>query len=296
MDRLLGIKVFCTVVELKSFTAAAERLDLSATMASKHVMQLERRLGTRLLNRTSRHLSLTEAGSAYFEHSRRMLEDLEGVEEFLSHAAAVPRGVLRMTGPVWLGTPAFVSLLADYRTRYPDVRLDIDLSGRIVNLVEEGFDLALRVSANLGQSLIARPIAPVRFQLVASPEYLNRKGRPRSAAQLSDCATMSYTLSTFTNALLVQGPQGAETVKIAPILQSNSETLLHHAALAGMGLVFLPQLMIRDDIAAGRLEVVLPDYELGNAQLCGVYQSRSYLSSKVRTFLDFVSADPRMKA
>ncbi len=295
MDQLVGIKVFCTVVELKSFTAAAERLDISPTMTSKHVMQLERRLGTRLLNRTSRHLSLTEAGSAYFEHSRRMLEDLEGVEALVSNAAVIPRGLLRLTGPVWLGTPAFVSLLADYRSRYPEVRLEVDLSGRMVNLVDEGFDLALRVSANLSPSLIARPIAAVRFQLVASPDYLKRAGRPRSAAQLSEFATMSYTLSAFTNTLHVHGPQGAETIKITPILQSNSETLLHHAALAGMGLVFLPQLMIRDDVLSGRLEVLLPDYELGNAELCGVYQSRSYLSSKVRTFLAFVSADSRMK-
>jgi DNA-binding transcriptional LysR family regulator len=296
MDQLLGIKVFCTVVELRSFTAAAERLDISPAMTSKHVMQLERRLGTRLLNRTSRHMSLTEGGSAYFEHSRRMLEDLEGVEALVSNAAAiVPRGALKMTGPVWLGTPAFVSVLADYRNQYPEVRLDVDLSGRMVNLVEEGFDLALRVSANLGPSLIARPIAPVSFHLVGSPGYLNRVGRPRSAAQLSEHATLSYSLSTFGNTLLVHGPQGPESLNVTPILQSNSETLLHEAALQGMGLVFLPQLMIRDDVLAGRLEILLPDYQLGNAELCGVYRSRSFLSSKVRTFLDFLSADPRMK-
>ncbi len=295
MDQLFGIKVFCTVVELKSFTAAAQRLDISPTMTSKHVMQLERRLGTRLLNRTSRHMSLTEAGSAYFEHARRMLEDLEGVEALVSKAAVIPRGNLKMSGPVWLGTPAFVSVLADYQSQYPEVRLEVDLSGRMVNLVEEGFDLALRVSANLGQSLIARPIAPVRFHLVGSPDYLNRAGRPRNAAQLSEHATLSYTLSTFGNSLLVHGPEGPETIRITPILQSNSETLLHHAALEGMGLVFLPQLMIRDDVSAGQLEILLPDYQLGSAELCGVYRSRSYLSSKVRTFLDFVSADSRMR-
>jgi DNA-binding transcriptional LysR family regulator len=296
VDQLFGIKVFCTVVELKSFTAAAQRLDISPTMTSKHVAHVERRLGTRLLNRTSRHLSLTEAGRAYFEHARRMLEDLEGVEAVVSNAAVTPRGVLRMSAPVWLGTPAFVSLLADYQKKYPEVRLDVDLSGRMVNLVEEGFDLALRVSANLGQSLIARPIAPVQFQLVASPDYLKRTGRPLVATQLSEHAMMTYSLSTFANGLLVvQGPRGAETIKVVAVLQSNSETLLHQAALTGMGLVFLPQLMIRNDVTSGRLEVLLPDYQIGSAALCGVYQSRSYLSSKVRTFLDFVSADARMK-
>lgn len=294
MDQLFGIKVFCTVVELKSFTAAAERLDISATMTSKHVMQLEKRLGTRLLNRTSRHLSLTEAGNAYFEHSRRMLEDLEGVEAVVSNAAVVPRGVLKMSVPVWLGTPDFVSVLADYRSQFPEVRLDVDLSGRIVNLVDEGFDLALRVSASLGQSLIVRPIGKVRFHLVASPDYLAKAGRPLQAAQLPRHALMSYSLSPIGNGLTVMGPQGAETIKMIPVMQSNSETLLHLAVLQGMGLAFLPQVMIRNDVLEGRLEIVLPDYHLGNTQLCGVYQSRSYLSSKVRTFLDFVSADPRM--
>ena len=295
MDRLFGIRVFCTVVELKSFAAAADRLDISATMTSKHVIGLERRLGTRLLNRTSRHLSLTEAGSAYFEHARRMLEDLEGIEAVVSNAAVIPQGLLRVTGPVWLGTPAFVSVLADYRSRYPEVRLDVDLSGRIVNLVEEGFDLALRVSATLAQSLIARAVGPVQFQLVASPEYLSKAGRPLQLADLAEHAILSYSLSAIANGLQVRGPQGPETVKVVPTLQSNSETLLHLAALQGMGLVFLPQLMTRVDIEKKRLEVVLPDYHLGNAQLCGVYQSRSYLSSKVRTFLDFICADVRMK-
>jgi DNA-binding transcriptional LysR family regulator len=295
MDQLMGIRVFCLVVELKSFTAAASRLHLSPTMTSKHVMQLERRLGTRLLNRTSRHLSLTEAGGAYFEHARRMLEDLDGMEAVVSNAAVIPQGVLKITGPVWLGTPSFVGLLADYQAQYPEVRLDVDLSGRMVNLVEEGFDLALRVSSILGQSLIARPIAPVRFQLVGSPAYLNKAGRPQRAAQLSEHAVLSYSLAPTAQGLQIEGPQGVETIKTSPILQSNSETLLHLSALQGMGLVFLPQMMVRDDVLAGRLENLLTGYQFANLQLCGVYQSRSFLSSKVRTFLDFVSADPRMK-
>jgi DNA-binding transcriptional LysR family regulator len=294
MDQLFGIRVFCTVVELGSFAAAAKRLNISPTLTSKHVMQLEKRLSTRLLNRTSRHLSLTEAGNAYFEHSRRMLEDLQAVEAVVSNATVIPQGVLKISAPVWLGTPGFVSVLADYQRQYPEVRLDVDLSGRMVNLVDEGFDLALRVSATLGHSLIARPIGPVRFHLVASPGYLAKAGRPLHAAQLPEHAMMSYSLSPIANGMTVNGPQGAETIKIVPILQSNSETLLHLAALQGMGLAFLPQVMIRNDLLEGRLEIVLAEYHLGNAQLCGVYQSRSYLSSKVRTFLDFVSADPRM--
>jgi DNA-binding transcriptional LysR family regulator len=157
MDTLVSLKVFCLVVELKSFSSAARRLGISTAMASKHVMHLERRLNTRLLNRTSRSLSLTESGALYFDHSRRTLNDLEDVEAAVTKATVVPRGILRISAPVWLANPSFVGVLADYQARYPDVQLDIDLSGRIVNLVEEGFDLALRVARTLGDSLIARP-------------------------------------------------------------------------------------------------------------------------------------------
>lgn len=141
MDSLVSMRVFCLVAELKSFATAAQRLRISPAMASKHVMQLEKRLGTRLLNRTSRRVSLSESGALYFEQARQMLDSLDEVEAAVSNATVVPHGTLRLTAPVWMANAIFAGVLADYQARYPEVRLDVDLSGRLVNLVEEGLIL-----------------------------------------------------------------------------------------------------------------------------------------------------------
>lgn len=297
MDTLTSMKVFRLAVELKSFAAAARRLDISPAMASKHVMHLEQRLGTLLLNRTSRHLSLTEAGAVYFDHARQMLDDLEDVESVVSKATVAPSGILRISVPVWMANPDFIGLLNDYRERYPDVRLDVDLSGRFVNLVEEGFDLALRVTNPLGlaPSLIAKPIAPVTFHVVGSLDYLRRAGRPVRVTELAGHAMLGYSSVPAGTAMEVSGPYGEESVKVEPVLLSNNESLLRLAALEGMGLAILPKCQISRDLEAGRLEAVLTEYRVFDAHLFGVYQSRKYLSSKVRTFLDFIGDDPRFK-
>ena len=294
MDTLVSLRVFCTVAELKSFTAAADRLGLSAAMTSKHVMHLERHLSTRLLNRTSRHVSLTETGALYFEEARQMLSGLDEVEAAVSKATVVPRGVLRLSAPVWTANPVFSSVLADYRARYPEVWFDIDLSGRLVNLVEEGFDLALRAARSLDPSLIARLLGEVPFHMVASPGYLDRFGRPKSLAELNGRPLMAYSLIMSGGTLALDGPTGRETVTFVPVLRSANETLLHLAALEGMGLAFLPIWLVQSDLAQKRLETVLPEVRLGTP-LYGVYPSRKYLSAKVRTFLDFIASDPRLK-
>ncbi|MCP3462565.1 LysR family transcriptional regulator [Bradyrhizobium sp. CCGUVB23] len=294
MDSLVSMRVFCLVAELKSFATAAQRLRISPAMASKHVMQLERRLGTRLLNRTSRRVSLSESGTLYFEQARQMLDSLDEVEAAVSKATVVPRGVLRLTAPVWMANATFAGVLAEYQARYPEVRLDVDLSGRLVNLVEEGFDLALRATGAPDEALIARPISSVPFYMVAAPAFLKRAGRPTKLTDLAGRALLHYALypgESFSFA----GERGTETVKLNPVLRSGNETLLHMAALEGMGLAFLPKWLVADDIAAGRLEHVMPDQIIFAGKLFAVYPSRKYLSAKVRTFIDFVAADKRMK-
>ena len=286
--------MFCLVAELKSFAAAAKRLRLSPAMASKHVMQLEKRLGTRLLNRTSRRVSLSESGSLYFEQTRQMLDSLDEVEAAVSKATVVPRGRLRLTAPVWMANPMFAGVLADYQARYPEVCLDVDLSGRLVNLVEEGFDLALRATGAPDESLIARPITKVAFHLVAAPAFLDRAGRPTKFADLAGQAWLHYALypgETFS----LNRNGTVETVRPNPVLRSGNETLLHMAALEGMGLAFLPKWLVSDDITAGRLVALLPDDVIFEGRLFAVYPSRKYLSAKVRTFIDFVAADKRMR-
>ena len=295
MDTLISMRVFCLVAELKSFAAAAARLRISAAMASKHVMHLEKRLGTRLLNRTSRRVSLSESGTLYFEQTRQMLESLDEVEAAVGKATVVARGMLRVTTPVWMANPMFAKILADYQVRHPEVTLDVDLSGRLVNLVEEGFDLALRATAAPDEALIARPITKVAFHMVASPAYLDRVGRPTRLADLSGQPLLQYSLYAGAASLTLQGPLGEETAKLNPVLRSSNETLLHLAALEGMGLAFLPKWLISEDVAAGRLERVLPEQLTFEGRLFAVYPSRKYLSAKVRTFIDFLASDKRMK-
>ncbi len=296
MDTLTSLRVFCTVAELKSFTAAADRLGLSPAMASKHVMHLESRLGTRLLNRTSRHVSMTESGMLYLNQTRQMLDGLDEVEAAVSNVTVTPRGTLRLSAPVWAANTLVARMIAEYHQRYPDVRFDMDLSGRIVNLVDEGFDLALRATApeRLDPSLIARPLMQVAFHLVGSPAYLSRTGRPAAVADLNGHSLLAYSGMNSNGSIAVAGADGAETVNFRPVMQSENEIMLHLAALEGMGLVFLPTWMTQDDVSDGRLEMVLPKAVTFNATLHAVYPSRKYLSAKVRTFIDFLASRPNL--
>lgn len=288
------MRVFCLVAELKSFATAAQRLRISPAMVSKHVMQLEKRLGTRLLNRTSRRVSLSESGAIYFEQARQMLDSLDEIEAAVGNATVVPHGTLRLTAPVWMANTMFAGVLADYQARYPEVRLDVDLSGRLVNLVEEGFDLALRATGAPDEALIARPITSVPFYMVAAPAFIKRAGRPATFADLAGQALLHYALYPG-ESFSFTGEHGPETVKLNPVLRSGNETLLHMAALEGMGLAFLPKWLVAEDIASGRLEHVMPEHIIFVGKLFAVYPSRKYLSAKVRTFIDFIAADKRMK-
>lgn len=293
MDTLVSLRLFCTVAELKSFTAAADRLGLSPAMASKHVSQLEHRLGSRLLNRTSRRVSLTEAGALYFAQARQMLEGLDEVEAAIGNATLAPRGTLRLSAPVWVASTPFVTRMADYNRRYPDVCLDIHLSGRMVNLVDEGFDLALRATVpdRLDPGLVARPIMDIAFHLMASPAYLDRTGRPADIDALAGHALLRYSGIGSADSLSLTGPDGRpRKIPVRTVMQSENETVLHLAALSGMGLVFLPTWMVAADLEAGRLEQVLPDMASFAATLYAVYPSRKYLSAKVRTFVDVMAA------
>jgi DNA-binding transcriptional LysR family regulator len=295
MDTLISMRVFCTVAELKSFTAAAERLGVSPAMTSKHVMHLEERLSARLLNRTSRHVSLTESGALYFEQARQMVDGLDELEAAVGQTAVAPKGRLRLSAPVWMANPLFASLLTDYRARYPEVTLDVDLSGRLVNLVDEGFDLALRVTDSPDSGLIARAIADAPFYFVASPKFLARSGRPASLDDLKGAPLLAYSIVAGDGVVTLDNEQGRRTIRFTAVLQSGNETLLHYACLEGMGFAFLPKWLVSDDLAAGRLQRVLPKKMFFAGRLLAVYPSRKHLSVKVRSFLDFIARDPRLK-
>jgi DNA-binding transcriptional LysR family regulator len=225
-----------------------------------------------------------------------MLEGLDDVEAEISNVTVMPRGILKLSAPVWVANTLIARMLAEYHQRYPDVCLDMDFSGRIVNLVDEGFDLALRATApdRLDPGLIARPLTKIVFHAVGSPAYLARTGRPAKLTDLNGHSLLQYSGMNSNGSLGFDGPQGRETVKFQTVMQSENETMLHLAALEGMGLVFLPALMIQPDIAEGRLEMVLPKTLNFSTTLYAVYPSRKYLSAKVRTFIDFLSSRPQL--
>ncbi len=288
MDTLVSLRVFRQVAENGSFAAAAERVGVSPAMASKHVAHLERQLRARLFHRSSRHVSLTEAGSLFYESCRVALDSLDGGAASLSEGHVEPRGQLRVTAPVWCATAAFTELLAAYSKRHPQVALDLRLSNEKVDLAEGAFDLALRVTNEPSPSLIVRPICAVPFQAVAAPGFIaaqERAGR-RAATRALAAIVPSYLPASATV------PSGAGTsggVRVEAVMRTDNTHLMHQCVLAGMGVGFLPLWLVGEDLAAGRL-VPVPGAEPVPITLHGAYTSRMYLTPKVRSFIDFLAA------
>tara|TARA_R110000751_G_scaffold8822_7_gene34085 strand:- start:2196 stop:3101 length:906 start_codon:yes stop_codon:yes gene_type:complete len=289
MDTLLSLQVFAAIAEQKSFALVAERLGLSPAMTSKHVQHVEARVGARLLNRNSRNVSLTEAGTRYLATVRPLLEGLGEAEAQLSETRLAPQGTLKASMPVWMANPAFARILAAYHAENPDVTLDLDLSGRMVNMVEEGVDLALRVTEALGEGLIARKLAEVEFPLVASPAFLEKHGRPATKEDLNGSPFLVYTPMASGSRIRFDRGADALDLRFTPVLLSGNETLIQLAARQGMGFAFMPHWLVTDDIAKGLLEQVLPGTPWPKVPLHAIYPDRSYLPAKVRSFLDFLA-------
>jgi DNA-binding transcriptional LysR family regulator len=288
MDTLTSIRVFRQVVESGSFVAAAERLDMSTAMVSKHVMHVEQRLGVRLLNRNSRTLSLTEPGRVYFERTKTILDDLQETELELGSQSTVPRGTVRVTAPSFAAGRPMADLLAKYRQRYPEVVVDISFDDRPVDLVEEGYDVAMRITqdaAALPAGLIARPVRATRFVLAASHEYIQRRGLPRTIADLE---RHDFVGIANTDSLPMKGPQGMVEVPIKVMLRYRSSVGVGHAVAAGIGIAPLPVFFFEDPIFKDQLVPLLTDFPLREGTLYIVYVSRKHVPSKIRTFIDFM--------
>ncbi len=288
MDRLTSLRVFRDVVESGSFTAAAERLGISAPMASKHVAQLEKSLGARLLHRSSRHLSLTEAGEAWYEQSRRALDLLDAAEAAIGRKNEAPRGQLKVSAPVWCATPRFARVLADYRARFPEVLVDMHLENRKVDLNADGYDLALRATQEPSPALIARPLCRLQFHLVATPGYVARAGVPAVPA---DLAKLGAIVPSYVNleGLSLKGPGGRQApLRLQPVMKSDDTNLTLHAVRAGMGMSFLPEWLVDEDLAHARLVKLVPDHAAPPVTLFAVYTSRQYMAPKLRSFIDFL--------
>jgi DNA-binding transcriptional LysR family regulator len=288
VDTLTSIRVFRQVVESGTFVAAAERMDLSTAMVSKHVAYVEKRLGVRLLNRNSRTLSLTEPGSVYFERCKTILDDLEATELELGSLSTVPRGTVRITCPSWFAGRRFADMLAEFRLRYPEIVVDVSFEDRLVDLVEEGYDLALRVAreSSLAPGLIARPIRPVSFFIAASREYLKRHGAPKSPEEL---ARHDFVAIGNIDTVSLTGSEGKIEVPLRVVLRYRSMSGVGHAVAAGIGLAPMPETQFEEPEFREILTPVLTDYPVQGPTLYFVYVSRKYLPLKIRAFIDFLT-------
>jgi len=290
MDTLATMRTFIGVAEAGSFVGAAERLGLAKSIVSKQVAALEERLHARLVNRTTRSFSLTEAGAAYLERARDLVAEIDALESSLGDHALHPRGVLRINAPVSFGISHLGAALADYTERFPDVRIDLALNDRIVDLVEEGFDVAIRIARRLESSLVARRLATTRGVLCAAPAYLARHGTPRRPEDLRAHRCLGYTYSLDGDAWHLEGPRGAVRVRPDFRMRANNGDALVAAAIAGAGLLLEPGFIVEPAIRAGRLVPLLLRWRLPEYGIHAVYPHRRHLSAKVRSLVDFLAA------
>lgn len=280
--------IFARVVEKGSLAAAAEEFCTSATMVGKHLRALEEHLGSRLLNRTTRRQSLTDLGREYYDRCKQILADVEAADGIADAMHAVPRGVLRVTAPSSFGSHGLMAALPDYFARYPEVGIDLSLDDRVVDLVEDRFEVAIRIGALPDSNLVARPLADYRTVVCASPAYLARHGVPRSLADLSAHNCLGFSHWKIRDEWHLDGPQGRETVRVRGRFQANSGQALRMAALLGLGIVMQPEVLLAEDLAAGRLAQVLPGYATYARPMHVVYSADRYSRPKLRSFVDFV--------
>lgn len=289
LDRLTGMEVFAKVAATGSFSAAGRSLGLSQTMVTKHIAALEARLGVKLLHRTTRRLSITEAGRLYLDSAERILADVEAADSAVAADRFKPRGVLRLNAPVSFGSRQIAPMLSAFTRQYPQVTIELGLIDRYVNLAEEGWDLAIRIGSLTDSSLIARRIAPCRTVVCAAPSYLAAHGTPRTAAELSRHNCLGYTLSQRSNAgRWVFGARNEMEVQVAGNLRANNGDALRAAAIAGQGIIYQPTFIVADDLRAGtlvRLTLDQPTEELGG--IYAVYLPDRNPAAKVRAFIDF---------
>lgn len=288
MDRFDSMNVFVKVVETGSFAGAARRLNVSPGVVTTRVKDLEDHLGIRLLNRTTRNVSLTEVGRTYYEGCLRLLGELDDLERAATELQRRPRGVLRVNAPPSFGVLHLAPMIASFTELYPEVSVELNLTDQMADLVDEGFDIGIRMGPLPESSLIARRLSPVRYAVCGAPIYLARHGTPRTPEELVDHNCL--TLSQFAHAeWLFTGPQGEpHSVRVSGNLRANNAGALRAAAIAGQGLIQQPTYLVGEDIKAGLLVPLLTEYTGVEAPILVLYPHRHHLSAKVRAFVDFL--------
>lgn len=289
MDRLRAFEVFVTVVNRGSFARAADALDTSPANVTRYVNELEAHLGTRLLNRSSRTLSLTEGGETLYARCKSILDDVAETEGLVSSASVEPRGRLRINAPVSFGILYLAPLWPGFMRKYPGIELDVGLIDRVVDIVDEGYDLAIRISRAGSTSHAARKLATSQNILCASPDYLARFGFPTAPAELVGHRCIGYTYAaTGDDWQLIDARGKLHPVKVACHMHTNNGDTARAAALAGHGVIWQPTFLIGNDLSEGRLVHVLPEYRLPDIDILALYPSRRHLSARVRVMIDFL--------
>jgi DNA-binding transcriptional LysR family regulator len=289
MDRLTSLTAFVRVVDSGGFSAAGRHLNMSTTMVSNHVQSLEDRLGARLLNRTTRKVSLTEIGKAYYDRCTQILADLEQADDIAGAMQSTPRGTLRIYTATHI-IPFIAPVVGELLAAYPDVKVDLTMGERMIDIVDEGFDIAIRMTPPPDSSLIVRSLATWRHVLCCSPSYLEKHPRPQHLAELTQHNCVRHALYPFEDGWHFVDRKGASAVvRISGNLVTNSGETLRLAALEGVGISLAAGFLVHDDLESGRLIRLLPEYRPVEMSMNAVYPHRHHLSAKVRTFIDLLA-------
>jgi DNA-binding transcriptional LysR family regulator len=288
LDRLLSMSVFVCAADKRSFTAAAEAFGISPTMVGKHVRFLEERVGAKLLSRTTRRQSLTEVGRVYYERCRQVLSDADAADACAAEMRRSARGCLKLHAPVSFGSQRLVPALTPYLRRNPEVEVDLTLSDRPADLVEGGFEAAIRIGVLADSRLVARALKPYAMWLCAAPAYLATAGTPRSSSDLAAHNCLAFAYWRHKNVWQLRKAGQNEAVDVKGRLVVNNGQALRTAAIAGMGVIMQPEALVSDDVAAGRLVRILPDHELPSRPMHVVYVADRRPTPKLRSFIEHV--------
>lgn len=295
MDRFQEMTVFAAVVDAGSFVGAADALDMSKAAVSRHVAELEARLAVRLLHRTTRRLSLTEEGERFHARCRELLGELEEAEAEITSRTGRAAGQLKVSAPVSFGLLHLAPLWAGFMARHPDVTLDVTLSDRMVDLVEEGFDVAVRIARLPSSSLVSRRLSSARLVLCASPRYLKTHGTPKHPAELREHTVFAYSLLSSGETWEFDGPDGHASVKVQPRMRTNSGDTCRAVALQHAGIILQPSFLVAEDLGSGALVEVMPRWRSLEFGIHAVYPSRKHVPPKVRLLVDHLVAALKKK-
>lgn len=293
------MRTFAQVVDAGSFVGAADALEMSKAAVSRHVVELEARLGVRLLHRTTRRLSLTDEGEVFYQRCKELLSGVDAAEAEITSRTGEAIGLLKVAAPVSFGILHLAGLWAAFKAQHPKVTFDVTLSDRVADLVEEGFDLAVRISSLPNSSLVSRRLSSTRMVLCASPDYVRQRGAPRHPRELAEHTVLGYSYWSSRDEWAFDGPDGPVLVKTQPCIRTNNGDTCRAGALAHQGVILQPTFMVGADLASGALVELCPGYRSIELGIHAVYGSRRHVAPKVRLLIDFLAehfAVPRWPA